>query len=204
MPFKEIIEELHWKQKISVSELSRQCGMTREGIGQIAKRLSLPVRSHRESVKLTKNKGDKHWAYGLRKETDDRIKDHSDRMIKRNPAKNPEIRAKMSKSLSKVFTKNPLEQEIAFKEFLELLNVKYKEQFPISSFVIDFFVPKLNLCIEIDSTHHWGHHRRFKAKEKDEYLNAKGFKVLRIDKTWALEFSRITEILLTNKLICKK
>lgn len=204
MPIEDVIQKLHWEQNLSINELSKRSGIIRQSIMHICKVRGLKIRDVRAATGLTKNKGENHWAFGLRKDKDPRIKVHSERMKDKNPALDPKTREKMSKSISETFRKDPWPQEVAFAKFLEVIGVRFLDQYVIGPFIIDFFVPSLNLCIEVDTRRHWGHHKRFKSKEKDEYLAALGFGVLRVTKAWSLEFSRIGEILLADKFISKK
>jgi very-short-patch-repair endonuclease len=204
MSLEDVIQKMHWERKISINEISKRAGVIRQSLMHTCKVKGIKLRDVSEATKLTKNKGANHWAYGLRKENDPRIKSHSVRMKRRNPVLNPTTREKMSESISETFRNNPWPQEVAFAKFLEMTGIRFLDQYVIGPYIIDFFIPSLNLCIEVDTRRHWGHHKRFRSKEKDEYLTANGFTVLRVTKDWALEFSRIGEILLADKFVGKK
>jgi len=169
MGFEDVIRRLHIEKNRSIASIAREAGVSHTPIVTLAKRLNIKLRNRKDASICN--------------------------MINNNPAKIPEIREKMSRSMSVHFAKNLLPQEKAFKLFAELFITDITPQYPIGPYVIDFFVPDKNLCIEVDTTRKWGHHKRFKAKEKDEYLISKKYKILRVDKTWALEFLRIYDVL---------
>ena len=201
MSFKDIINNLHLKNKVSIKQLSLQSKVSRAVFQEHAKRLNLPLRSIQEANKLTLNKGINHWAFGKNKSNSLIHKAHSKRMREHNPMKQNSALIKMAKSNAIHFKNNPLPQELIFKNILKSFNIKHIFQYPINRYVIDFFIPKLNLCIEIDSTHKWGKTRRNKAAIKDKFLSEKGFKILRICKKLLTDKSRIINILYTNNII---
>lgn len=180
MPFEKIISDLHWKDGLSILELSKRCGFSRDCFQKEAKKLNIPLMSYKDAA-LRKYDHHTHWATGLRKETSTFAKMHSERMKRNNPSKNLETRKKMSESLSKYFKNNLFEQESKFKKYLDALSIKYDMQHPIDVYIIDFFIEP-NFCIEVDSSSKWGKERRDKAKNKDKFLKEKGYKILRINK----------------------
>jgi very-short-patch-repair endonuclease len=56
--------------------------------------------------------------------------------------------------------------------------VKFRRQQPIGPYVVDFFAGQQGLIVEIDGASHEG--RQSYDAVRDAYLNAKGFRVLRI------------------------
>jgi len=201
MSFEKIISDLHWKDGLSIFELSSRCGFSRDCFQKEAKRLNLKLMNRHESA-LRKYEHHKHWAIGLTKENSRFGKMHSLRMKKNNPSFNEETRNKMSKSLANKFKENLLPQEILFKDILDRhCNLKYEIQYPIKQYIIDFFIPSLNLCIEIDSTDKWGNDRKEKAIEKDNNLKYLGFNILRINKRHLENELYIVDILNSNNII---
>ena len=174
---------MHWKEKKSIKSLSDSCGISRDTFDKNAKTLDIKLRSIKDAAKITNNRGKKHWAFGLRKENSTWAKKHSVRMKKNNPCSNPETLRKKQETTANTYRKNPLEQEKIFGKILRNHNIKYEDQHPIGAYIIDFFIPNLNLCIEIDSTFKWGTERRRSASIKDEYLTKLGFKILHRNRT---------------------
>lgn len=199
MSFKKIMTDLHIKEGISILELSKRCGFSRDCFQKEAKKLGLKIMTRQEAA-LRKYEHHTHWAIGLTKENSYFGKMHSLRMKKNNPGKDPEIRKKMSVSLSKIFKERMLPQELLFKEILDKHCVEYIPQHPIEQFIIDFFIPSLNLCIEIDSTDKWCSDKRRKAKKKDLILKNKGFEILRINKKYLNDDLFMKQILINHIL----
>lgn len=202
MPFKNVINKLHWKEKRTLRTLSNECGISRDTFQRYAKRFGLKVMSHREAAFNKKGgKGDSHWAWGLRKENSAWAKASSDRMTDRNPCSQKDILTKKQASTAETYRKNPLPQEKKFAKILNANRVEYKDQYLIGTYIIDFFIPSLKLCIEIDSTFKWGKDRQNSASKKDAYLSKFGFKILRINKAYLTNKSYILDILKTNNIV---
>lgn len=203
MPFDKIISELHWKDGLSIFELSKRSGFSRDCFQKEAKKLNLKLMNRHEAA-LRKYDHHKHWATGLNKENSEFGKMHSLRMKNNNPSFNPKIREKMSKTLSDNFKKKLWPQEIKFKEYLDkYCKYKYETQVPIKQYIIDFFIPDLNLCIEIDSTDKWGKDRFIAATTKDRILMDLKFRVLRINKRYLSNELYIVDILNSYNIITK-
>ena len=59
-------------------------------------------------------------------------------------------------------------------------NLKFRRQYPIGNYIVDFCCPVKKLIIELDGG---GHNEEYKIKAdqiRDEYLKNQGFKILRI------------------------
>ena len=177
MPFHKIIEELHIKQCRSVHSLGNEMGISHTPFVRLAKKYKLKLRNKSEASSLA--------------------------LKLKNPIHNPEIAAGKAKIMAEQYRNNPLPQEKLFAEILNQNNIEAIFQYPLDKYIIDYYIPSLNLCIEIDSTHKWGHHRRFKNREKDIFLTKKGFKILRISKNWVEEASVIFNILNANNIVRK-
>lgn len=201
MPFKQVITDLHLSKQYSINKLSKLCRVCRFSITKLAEDFGLKTRNIKEATKLTKNKGSKHWAFGLTKNTSHLYKRHSIRMKNNNPVFNNDNLVKAAISLSTTFKNNPLPQETKFMQYLDLHKVKYIFQYPLNRYVMDFFIPSKNLFIEIDSTGKWGKSRRLKASKKDLFISKLGFSVLRINKNLLSNNLYIRNILKTNNVI---
>lgn len=182
MSFADVINVLHHEQKKSINWLSIQCGISRDTFQKQAKRLGLDLRPITESNKLTPNKGKRHWAYGLRKETDPWAKMHSERMKANNPTKSRLVRSKVARGLAHKLSQKALPQELTFKKILEQNGIRFEMQKPFESFVLDFYLPDYNICLEIDSTYKWGNERKKHAEKRDMFLLGHGIITYRINK----------------------
>lgn len=194
---------MHWKKERSIKSLSDECGVSRDTFQRQAKNRHIKLRNIKDACSLTLNKGDKHWANGLRKENSSWANMNSERMKTNNPNKDIEVRRKRAKTISKTFIRNVLPQEAMFKNILDKKSIAYEMQKPIEGYNVDFFIEP-NKCIEIDSTDKWGKTRRSAAAKKDKLLSQNGFEVIRINKRWLSDLSCIIDILVTNNVISHK
>lgn len=182
MPVKNVISKFHWEQGTSLNKLATMCGVSRQSITNICRRLGLRTRTIKEATKLTTNKGEKHYMSGKTKENCKLALSSSLRMKENNPTTSIESRTKAAKTRSKYFKKNLWPQERLTMNLLRSLNIPFISQHPIGPYIIDFFIPSKNLCLEIDSTSNWGAKRKRSAALKDSWLSKNGFKIIRIDK----------------------
>lgn len=203
MRFERIIKELHWKKKQSLLMLSNQCGISRDCFQRHAKNMRLRVRNQKEAAidSPFKKKGKDHWAFGLTKTNSSWAKNHSLRMMKNNPCSNPSILRKKQETTAKKYRKNPLKQEKMFKKILDKYTIEYLDQHVIDRYIIDFFIPKFNCCIEIDSTYKWGNERKRTALIRDEFLLQLGYKTIRINKAHLKNEIFILDILKAHNII---
>ena len=107
----------------------------------------------------------------------------SKRMRTKNPIHMAGVAERKAISCANTYRKNPTEVEKAFIEWINsfgAINGKdFEFQKPIGKYVIDFFFPKLKLCLEIDGR---GHRSRGNADVvRDAFLNSLGLSVLRIE-----------------------
>jgi very-short-patch-repair endonuclease len=63
----------------------------------------------------------------------------------------------------------------------KMLGFKIRRQYGIENYIIDFYCPALKLAIEIDEDVHNLDEKVKKDKEKNDYLEAEGIKVIRIE-----------------------
>ena len=75
-------------------------------------------------------------------------------------------------------TVNRILKEIGFIE-----GIDYFRQYPIPPYIADFAFPLMRLIIEVDGPIHDTVHVRLKDRRKDEYLNMKGWRVIRLKYT---------------------
>ena len=60
-----------------------------------------------------------------------------------------------------------------------LLGMRFKRQYGIGPYILDFFIPQLNICIEIDGSIHDLVEVKRKDVNKDAFLKQNGIHVLR-------------------------
>jgi very-short-patch-repair endonuclease len=74
-------------------------------------------------------------------------------------------------------------QELIFKSKLDDLKIKYMFQKGFISgdyfAIVDFYLPKYKLCIEVDGDYHNTKDQQLRDKYRTSYLNKRGFKVHR-------------------------
>ncbi len=58
-------------------------------------------------------------------------------------------------------------------------NCKFRRQYSIAAFVVDFYVPELKLAIEIDGNSHLGEEAQKYDAERQAFLESKGTRFLR-------------------------
>lgn len=201
LPFKKVISKLHWKEKRSIKSLSDECGVSRDTFQRLSKGFNIDLRSLQDAAKLTKNRGERHWAFGLTKDNSEWANNSSRRMTKNNPANDRKLAIKRARTISKLYKEKLLPQELKMKDILDKAFIKYEVQKPIGPYVIDFFIPDLNLCLEVDSTSKWGKERRDAASIKDRYLKRRSFRMVRVNKNWLSNMDRLADILKTNNIV---
>jgi len=57
---------------------------------------------------------------------------------------------------------------------------KFKRQVPIGPFIVDFLCPQQRLILEIDGNHHWIPGIKEYDQRRTEYLQARGYRILRL------------------------
>ncbi|MFZ2322098.1 MAG: endonuclease domain-containing protein [Ignavibacteriaceae bacterium] len=79
-----------------------------------------------------------------------------------------------------------------------LLNCKFRRQYSIDQFVIDFYSPELKLAIELDGNVHDDNDQKIYDVKRQEFIEAFGITFLRLTNTELLEnanlaFAKIEE-----------
>ena len=62
----------------------------------------------------------------------------------------------------------------------QLKGLQFYRQKTIGGYIVDFYCPRAKLVLELDGGQHFTDDGRKKDKQRDEYLNELGIKVLRI------------------------
>lgn len=202
MSFKSFIEEYHWSRGLSFSEIEAMTGIFRQSLTDICDKLNIKRKTHAQSIKPKIGKD--HWAFGLNKKNSKPHRQASKRMRLNNPTFDLDVRIRAALKRADTFRLSPWPQEKAVIDLLDSLGATYEFQYPIGPFVIDFFFPKIKLCLEIDSVKKWGKERRMKAAKKDSYLLNLGYKVVRVDKRYVNDLTFMIDVLNASHIIGDK
>lgn len=84
--------------------------------------------------------------------------------------------------LARVLRKNQTPQEQKMWKILrnfQVQNLKFRRQYPIGNYIVDFVCKEIKLIIEIDGGQHNIEEIRTKDLNRTTYLNSKGYRVLR-------------------------
>ena len=92
-----------------------------------------------------------------------------------NRTNNPKL-TPVAQTLRKNMTK---EERRLWHDFLRKLPVTVNRQKVIDRFIVDFFCAKAKVVIELDGAQHFTEDGKAKDRERDAYMNALGYKVLR-------------------------
>ncbi len=63
------------------------------------------------------------------------------------------------------------------------LGMKFRRQFSIGPFIVDFYCSQLKLAIEIDGESHFAEGAEIRDRERQEFIESKGVHVLRFTNT---------------------
>lgn len=61
-----------------------------------------------------------------------------------------------------------------------LKDVKFRRQYPIGKYVVDFCCISKKLVLEIDGSHHNRIENKVKDADRDSFIESRGYKILRI------------------------
>ena len=81
----------------------------------------------------------------------------------------------------------------------KFLGLKFKRQFSIDHFVLDFYCPKIKFAIELDGAVHLDDRVRNHDENRDGFLSAFGIKILRIKNEMVINnINKILELIKKN------
>jgi very-short-patch-repair endonuclease len=63
----------------------------------------------------------------------------------------------------------------------QISGIQFYRQKPIENYIVDFYAPAARLVIEVDGSHHFDTAQARHDKQRSDYLEQLGFKVLRFD-----------------------
>jgi very-short-patch-repair endonuclease len=69
----------------------------------------------------------------------------------------------------------------------QLLGVQVYRQKPIGPYIVDFYAPRTTLVIEVDGSQHLDENHAERDRQRDEFLEKAGIKVLRFNSREVLE-----------------
>lgn len=79
----------------------------------------------------------------------------------------------------------PTRSEREFSDLLEIHNIKFKQQFVIGRYIVDFLIGKI--VVEIDGESHNG--REEYDRERDSFISSRGYRIIRIKNNEVKNFS---------------
>ena len=88
------------------------------------------------------------------------------------------------KSLRKELRNNSTPTESAMWELLRagrLDGTKWRRQYSIGKYIVDFYCPKARLCVELDGDTHFTMQGDLYDLERTEYINSLGISILRFE-----------------------
>ena len=71
------------------------------------------------------------------------------------------------------------EEKHLWYDFLRLLPVKVHRQYNIGNYIVDFYIPRERLVIEIDGAQHLTKENKDKDQIRDKFLEEQGLRILR-------------------------
>ena len=82
------------------------------------------------------------------------------------------------------FRKNmtPEEKRLWY-DFLKYLPMTVKRQYVVANYILDFFIPSVNIAIELDGSQHFESEAKEADKQRDEDILSLGIKTLRYANT---------------------
>ena len=63
----------------------------------------------------------------------------------------------------------------------QVSGIQFYRQKPIGNYIVDFYASSVQLVVEVDGSHHFDGIQAKHDKQRNEYLERLGFKVLRFD-----------------------
>ena len=71
------------------------------------------------------------------------------------------------------------EEKHLWYDFLKLLPMTVKRQYVVGNYILDFFIPSVNIAIELDGSQHFDPKAREADEVRDSSLSSVGIKVIR-------------------------
>ena len=91
------------------------------------------------------------------------------------------------------------EEKHLWYDFLKRLPVQAHRQYNIGNYIVDFYIPKKQLVIEIDGIQHLTKENQEKDRARDEFLKKEGLVVLRFsNESLRKNFTDVCQIILNR------
>ncbi|MFI3166466.1 MAG: DUF559 domain-containing protein [Bacillota bacterium] len=98
---------------------------------------------------------------------------------------NSEISKERSRRLR---NKQTREEKFLWYNYLAKCGQKFRRQYVVDPYIVDFYCIKLGLAIELDGGHHFIDEKQIlHDKRRTEYLESKGIEVLRFDNLFLMD-----------------
>lgn len=73
----------------------------------------------------------------------------------------------------------------------QVSGVRFRRQFSVGAYILDFYCPELKLCIEIDGAGHYSNEGLRHDYVRDKYLSELGIRVLRFENRAVLKMQPV-------------
>ena len=91
------------------------------------------------------------------------------------------------------------EEKHLWYDFLKRLPVQAHRQYNIGNYIVDFYIPKKQLVIEIDGIQHLTKENQEKDRARDEFLKKEGLAVLRFsNESIRKNFTDVCQVILNH------
>ena len=91
------------------------------------------------------------------------------------------------------------EEKHLWYDFLKRLPMKAHRQYNIGNYIVDFYIPKKQLVIEIDGIQHSAKDNKEKDQTRDTFLEGQGLRVLRFpNESIRRNFTVVCQIILNH------
>ena len=99
-----------------------------------------------------------------------------------------------AKSFRKELRRNQTKAESAFWNLVkakQFCGLKFRRQHTIDRYTVDFYCPEINLVVELDGSSHDNIGKLLYDDERDSFLKAKGFQIVRLDNNSVLKYPEL-------------
>lgn len=181
-----LIRDRHWDRGESIRAIERSLGLGKTVLSNWCRRHGIAVRPRVAQAAITNRdnpnrvRGERHWAYGRRKETDAWAARHSERMRGRNPMSDLATLTRRNEAWAATMRRQPTYAEAALIGMFEAARVPFVFQYPHGRYIIDFAFPAYRVALEIDGKNHGSRGRQAHDGPRDRRLVEEGWKVLRV------------------------
>ena len=97
---------------------------------------------------------------------------------------NPLYNQKGLKEKRKALRSNSTSAEAILWKMLKAKQIegkRWRRQFSIGNFILDFYCPEIKLCIELDGSEHYTVSGQFNDERREEFLKSQGITIIRFE-----------------------